>query len=558
MVIDIVLYILTIGLVGLLKLRAREDRILSWLMFFAFTSIGYLCYQQNIDIDGSGFSLLWSTSDLGDVTLDFHLLHNANQTITSLYLISLLVILNNNLFRYEEKRSSFNSFIIFNFISLSLIICAQNYVQLITMVFVSDILGYLILKNVDSSHRYVIYNFFADMILFMILALACGKINSLELTSLLGYDQIGRHKDFVGLMTALALFIKIGCFPFQSYLCDIYQARFQRMSVVCLLTAPLAGILVLLKLHNLLLVSDQFLPVYKIIVFLTFCVGIAGLIIQRDIQKKMVHFNLASIAILLGIIGQNGFTWDISLSLSYMAIYLFNNLFFQIYLYQNRENDILKMVNAQKFNTRALKTLLIQTTILASISTILLWNIAHNLGNMSVLWGGVILFLALSIILSHVYQSTNVYKVGIMKPNGWRNFAFVVNSILLILGIYYAKEEINYIIILSAIFLGLISLPIGKYTKKVYENSKIQEKEISNNFFAYCIVKPIKYVGRTFWLMIDSFLSEKLMTTLVTRVERMGIGLFLMIHKQKLARYILFLLLGFSIFMIAYMRSFNQ
>ena len=52
------------------------------------------------------------------------------------------------------------------------------------------------------------------MLLFMILAMVSGKIHSLSIAELFTYEQIGRHKDFVGLVTALAIFIKIGAFSF--------------------------------------------------------------------------------------------------------------------------------------------------------------------------------------------------------------------------------------------------------------------------------------------------------------------------------------------------------
>lgn len=58
-----------------------------------------------------------------------------------------------------KKKSAFNALVTLNFVSLSLLVCAENCVQLITAVFITDILGYLILKDVDSSRRYVVYNF---------------------------------------------------------------------------------------------------------------------------------------------------------------------------------------------------------------------------------------------------------------------------------------------------------------------------------------------------------------------------------------------------------------
>ena len=198
--------------------------------------------------------------------------------------------------------------------------------QLITTIFVTDIMGYLILKNTDASHRFVIYNFFADMCLFMILALVSGRIQSLELNRLLGYEQIGRHKDFVSLVTALALFIKMGCALFQSYLLDVSETRFQRMSVVHLLTSPLVGLLLIFKLLNLLLVSDLFLPLFEGMAVLSFITGLIGFIIHNHIQKKVVYLNMAFLGLLLWILALNKFTWSSLFALYYVAVYIFTHI----------------------------------------------------------------------------------------------------------------------------------------------------------------------------------------------------------------------------------------
>lgn len=43
----------------------------------------------------------------------------------------------------KKKRAAFNALVTLNFVSLSLLVCAENYVQLITSVFITEILGYL-------------------------------------------------------------------------------------------------------------------------------------------------------------------------------------------------------------------------------------------------------------------------------------------------------------------------------------------------------------------------------------------------------------------------------
>ena len=175
MVLNTISSLVLIGLVGLIKGRLRLDRWLSWGMMIAVLYV-FIHYMQSVNSNTiETFSLLWSNSKLGPITIDFFPTKTSNQIIYPLFIVLITSIMNNNVFRYEERRSVYNSIVILNFVSMCLLICSQNYVQLITAVFVSDILGYLILKDVDSSRSYVIYNFFADMCIFMILSLICGR-----------------------------------------------------------------------------------------------------------------------------------------------------------------------------------------------------------------------------------------------------------------------------------------------------------------------------------------------------------------------------------------------
>lgn len=73
---------------------------------------------------------------------------------------------------------------------------------------------------------------------------------------------------------------------FQSYLLDLHAARFQRMSAVNMLFAPLAGIIVLLRLNSLVTVSDLALPLLKIMGTLTMAAGIVYFVAVDNIKRS--------------------------------------------------------------------------------------------------------------------------------------------------------------------------------------------------------------------------------------------------------------------------------
>lgn len=553
MEINTMAYLLAAGLAGLIKYKMRYDRIVSWMIFFivAFLFADYA--TAAINNQNTAFSLLWNSTEMGDIRIDFQPTPQVNRIIIPLFFLSLLTILNNNIFRYEEKRSAFDSLIVLNFVSLSLLICSKNYIELITMVFVTDIIGYLVLKDVDSSRRYVIYNFFADMCLFMILALVCGKIRSLELTNIWEYHEIGRHKDFTGILAAVALFIKMGCFLFQGYLMDLSETRFQRMSAVNLLFSPLSGVLLLLKLYNLLIVSPFFYPLLKIMAVLTFLAGIIGLIVQKYLRKKMVCLNMGFLGLLMGIFSQNGFVWQSYVSMLIIAIYLFNQFFFKIYLYQNREDDITHMVNGNETNALALKTLLVEITLLSALFLTLMHGLSTKLSYPLLFVCSVILVMAISIVISQIYKSSQSRRLDSLPQNPMRFLSFVINIAILALGLYFYKEKTKETALFASAFLIVAAAPLGKYAANFYKISKFQQQEMQRSLFWRMFATPFIQISRILWLMVDLFLSEKVITAFMERLDRIGISLFLRLNKKTAV--VFYFILGVALFIASFYKG---
>ncbi len=552
MAVNVMSYLVIIALFGFIRMRMRYDRFLSWMMFigtaflFARYSIA-AAHEQNL-----GFTFLWSPTRIGDITISFIPNLTINTLIIPLFFISLMTILNNNIFRYEEKRCTFNAYIILNFVMLCLLVAAQNYVQLITAVFISDILGYLILKDVDAAHRYVIYNLFADMCLFMILAMACGKVQSLEVSSLFNYEQIGRHKDFVGLITVAALFIKTGCFLFQSYLFDLSKARFQRMSAVNLLFSPLCGLILLMRLHNLITISGLILPLLKAMSGLTFAAGLVYFIIKNNIQKKTVSLNMAFGGLLIYMLTLNNFSWMPLFSYYITIVYFVNLLIFKIYLYQNREENISEMLNCSELNTPPLSAILIMMTIIANIFTVTALKLAEALSSSLPAAGiGCILF-ALCIVLSHIYKSPHCRRLDYLNPNTLRILSFIINfAIILSAGAYFRIYGLPNLFF-TLIFLGLIALPLWQRFRPLYNLEKLQREDISKSLLEYLLVSPFRYISRMLWLVVDFIFSERIITAAISATNHFGVSVFFKINKKSHIASLLFFLLGIAVFALSF------
>lgn len=552
--IQIIASIIVLSFIGLIKQRMKYDRLISWLIFFAATALFMEFATNAVNLNKESFSFLWSTSKIGNITIDFSPELGEHRLLLPLFFLSLVTILHNNIFRYEEKKSAFNAFILLNFASSSLLICSENYVQMITAVFITDILGYLILKDVDSSHRYVIYNFFADTCLFMVLALVCGKLQSLSLEDLPQYEKIGRHKDFVGLMLLVAVFIKMGVFMFQSYLLDLSAARLQRMSTVNLLFAPLTGILVLLKLHNLVEVSDLALPLLKIISMLTMIFGILNFLIIDNLKKKLVYLNMGFIGLLLLMLEHRDLQWNWQYSFYYSVGYFINLLFLKMYLYQNHETKVSEMLNGRETNSFILKTTLVQFILIANIFITLIYRISLKQEQMGILICGAILTCTIATVLNHIYQSPYSRKLENLTSNPLRPISLLVMISLLVYTSIEMQAYTIYNIMFILFFIALCWCPLLTKIRAIYEIDWFQKEDLSKSFFFYTLVTPFMYLSRTLWLMVDFVFSEKIVTAGLTGLHKIGISLFFKVNRKSYTASLAFIVIGIICFLLSFYR----
>lgn len=555
MEVNLLVLLLAVGAIGLLRFRMRYDRVLSWLMLIASVVLVYSYSLNAFDGISEGFQYLWSKTKFGDLFISFHPEVYWNKLIIPILLLLVLSIMNNNVFHYEERRGIFNSLLIFNAVSLCLLITSENYVQILTMIFVSDILGYTLLKDGDSSHRYAIYNFFADMCLFAVFASVCGRLQSLDVRQLLNYNQVGRHKDFVSLAVALAIFIKIGCVPFHSYLLDLTNARFHRMNVINLLFSPLCGLILLIKLNNILTMSDIFVPVYLGLGYLSFVVGIYGFVVKDNILCKVVYLNLSLFSILMLMLQSTGFVWQNIFSCYYFIIYLLNLMLFKIYLYQNREECVSNMLNSSSINSIALKTILLQITMVVNIGIMLMHVYVKNTSNNTIFYLFILLICALSIVLNHIYKSRNSNCLDYKKENNKSLISFAVNTVVLIMAIVYFNAYHWKNVIYIFIFLCLVNVPIWSKFEKLYDKKSLQTEDYCRYLFNYMFFVPIKHISKTLWIMVDFVISEKIITSAIEAINRQSITLFFKLNPKKGFAGIIFIIIGIAIFVISFVKE---
>ena len=111
MTINTIAYLVGICFIGFLRVRMRWDKILAWLMFFAIFFLFCNYGIQTLDGSLSGFSFIWNETKIGKITIDYFSSLSTNRLMLPLFFVTLMTILYNNIFRYEERRCLFNSLV---------------------------------------------------------------------------------------------------------------------------------------------------------------------------------------------------------------------------------------------------------------------------------------------------------------------------------------------------------------------------------------------------------------------------------------------------------------
>lgn len=251
----------------------------------------------------------------------------------------------------------------------------------------------------------------------------------------------------------------------------------------------------------------------------------------------------------------NNFKWMILFSFYLVVIYLFNILFFKIYLYQNRETKTSRMLNGRETNALPLQTLFINTVFLTAIFLNMMIKIIKTLpqNNISFFAGGIIL--SLCIVLNHIYKSPHARRLDYLNPNPERILSFIINAILLLI-LGYVFNIYNWpTVAFFMCFIGLTALPVWKKLRCLYQKEWLQKEDVSKSLFCYVLVSPFKYLSRVLWLMVDFVLSEKVITAGFSNINQKIITSFFKINQKSAWAGILFIILGIFAFVVAFFKG---
>lgn len=534
MIIYTVLLLFIIGAFSSIKTGVKVDKVLT---FFSFTSL-FIVFADFCEsmIAGTNhtFSFMWNTSQGQDIKFDIVSNPYNYELIMSCFAVTVLASLHNLLFRYEERRAAYNAALCFNLIFLILLITSNNFVQLISALFITDILALFLMKNNKNCRLFGMMNMLADMMLFMVMAIINARVDSLDLEQVLLYRQIGVHTDCTALVGLTAIFIKFGFFIFQPGVVELKNIRFHRMQNVLFLSSPFAALILLLKFNALWRVSEYFTLYLDIMCIVTGIWSFCHCIWVNDFKAKAIYWMTAFWALMVELLRLSGFVWLPEYGKLILEMYVFVTTLYLLYFYNNRRNLTTQMMQLRLTHKKRLTSILliIMLVIMASAQTL---DTIYNPENRFYILGFAALFLlSVAIVIGQIYFYPVRRHAGAQYDIAFKWTVFI-ELIALCVWMLRSVQLRDYAVWGSVtVFAVLVLLMPVQKMRGVYDVACLQEDKFLDGLYRK-IVRSLRMCGRLSGLLIDRVFLEKIILSAAIAVSTAFIRMFRRLHSSPVA-----------------------
>lgn len=522
-----------IGIFSSFKVSVKVDKVLA---FVAFTSL-FFVFINFCDGMLSGnehtFSFMWNTSQGQDLTFEIISDATTYQLVLPCFLLTLLGCLHNLLFRYEERRSAYMSILIFNLVTLIVLITSNNFVQLISALFIVDILSVFMIKDTYTSQRYVMLNMCADMALFSVLAVINARVDSLSIQEIWRYRQIGFHADFAALTGLTAIFAKLGFALFQVGLMPFKNVRYHRMQNIMFLSSPMAALILLLKFNGLWRISDYFTLYADIACVFTFVWAFIGNMCTDNFKAKVIYWQMLFWALMVSLLRFYGFAWIPEFTCLMVEMYILLTAFYLIYFYNNRGRTVTYMMNLRFTHSKRLySTYVIILLALTAMANTLMQM--YNNVNRYYIWSFAGFFLlSIAATIGQIYFSDKKRRYGAQHDLNFKWLVFLELTALCA-GVLYAAQFYKAPVWGTALtFLLLCRLPLWQKTAALYQVPALQNSDALGSFYRG-LFQSLRLSGRVFWLLIDRLFLEKIVLGTAIYLSKICLRTFKYVHTHRL------------------------
>ncbi len=536
MLLQLIICLAILSAASLMVTQGRRRRIWSIIMLFVLVAFSYFL-MSGMDSDQTGnFIYQWLPYKSLQADINISSSKNMRQMFFPLFLLLSGCVYLTTIFSFEKHSLHFNTLMLLCFISLILQTSSHDFLQLIFSGSMFSIISFYMPDEISGKKKIFIFNFLAEMSLFMAMTVIYASTNTLSLSALKDYVTYGTHKDLTAFLVLLAIGIKCGLFMLNSHYQSLKSISLNRIVGIFSLAVPLSGIILAFKLYPLFAIIPQGLMLCWIGVSLIY--SFMQALLNPNIKSKMISLFLATYAfMLLNMVGGYG---DAQLYIPNLLItnFVVSIIFILAYLASSGEESV-------EFTGGFLR----HTPFNAIISIISIICMMAAFSKMAVsLYSQVFFFFYLAVLACFI----KVFYLGACRADE-KVVAFAKNSsalylipLLIVSAMIfgYSAQWYNpeFYFGLGAFLFILLFCPAANVLKLGSMN--FFSNDLILSFYEVAVLKPLNYFGRVLWLFFDIVLIEH---NIIGRIsENFAIFVTRLRNLQDLRAlgYILSLLLG--------------
>lgn len=533
-------YLILTGIGHIPFLKAKYQKFFCFIGILITAVILYRLYTHASVV--SGFAFEWLSIKNNQLII------NINSNLPNLLMVApifgamLFVMLYNLIYVLEFDRVKINLLALFCGINLTLLVCAQDLIQLIIAASFSTVLGYTILNNVLARRKFVFYNLVADMALVMLAAMLRSQENITDIQMLGAISNSLAYPWVLGLLLMVFVWLKAGLFSLHNAVLDVHYVKSNRQMMVMYLTTPLAAIVSLYKLKFITDLSVEFELALEVLAGISLAWAIWAALIVNNIKKKQIYLNLMFFALMVALIANKSLTPQI-FAFFMLESFLLNLLFVLVVNAASNET----LVSLMGGFLRYLKTTFV-CSVLASLVIIQRTLSLVTPENKCWVYAFLVAILIVTanlfreIYLGKTHADDNV-TARLKNPN----FLYFVPIFALAACLYVPGFYPPILALWAAGFVLVIVVPFLRPLEKFYAKENVQDSEFFYHLYDSMLMLPIRVLGRVLMITIDFLIIEKTIIASISKFNHVAVLAFQKIHGWSVMHYLVFSLLGLAI-----------
>ena len=548
MVLHIFIGLLLMSGVSLLVTQGRRKRIWSVMILCGLAIMSYF-FVINLDANTQGsFIYQWLPYDIIKADFSISASQNIHHMLKPLILILAGLVYLNTISKGEQHSLHSNTLLILNFTALILLLSSHDFLQLMFAGCMFSIIGFYMPDQILPKKSIFIFNFLAEIAIFMALAIVYGSTDSISLADLPKFADKGHHKDMVSTLLLFAIGCKTGLLFVNGHYFGLNQVSFNRIVATMLMSMSMSALAILIKVMPLLHATPLASKVLPVWIYLSLLVFIIISVFNNDIKSKIIALSLSGMSFALHFV-YNDVTMLYKLTPYIVCILLLVSVsFIIIYNSASKETDISCLGGFWRLT----KINLFICFVLFFTSIAIFCRIPLNLYEK--LFVGLFI-ISVSSVYRRVFFSKPCNNETIISNVANANLFYIIPSVCICGWFLWQTEFWRYqdFYIFSAVaFLSLVFIPSSMIDK--IAKQKIWYSNFLNRFYEAIFIRPLKLCGRILWLAFDVVVIER---SIIASISQLSKTVIIGMHKiQENSKYsylygILFGIIIMSIYFFA-------